>query len=96
MSSPLDIIVPIVMGAALLWWIGRSMSRQALLIATAVTLMVIVGVLLVQTPDGADARAVSSYCKNVAIAPGYVPGAPLHLAPDNPRDNNPQMIPFGG
>ncbi|MBN9596844.1 MAG: hypothetical protein J0G36_16005 [Afipia sp.] len=48
MSSPLDIIVPIVMGAALLWWIGRSMSRQALLIATAVTLMVIVGVLLVQ------------------------------------------------
>ncbi len=49
MSSPLDIIVPILMGAALLWWIGRNMSRQAMLIATAVTLAIIVAVLLVQS-----------------------------------------------
>jgi hypothetical protein len=48
MSSPLDIIVPILMGAALLWWIGRGMSGRGLLIATAATLAVIAGVLLVQ------------------------------------------------
>ena len=48
MNSPLDIIVPILMCAALLWWIGRGMSKRSMLIATAVTLAVIVGVLLVQ------------------------------------------------
>lgn len=48
MKTPLDIIVPILMCAALLWWIGRGMSRQSMLIATAVTLAVIVGVLLFQ------------------------------------------------
>lgn len=48
MNSPLDIIVPILMGAALLWWIGRDMGGRSMLIATAVTLAVIVGVLLVQ------------------------------------------------
>ena len=48
MNSPLDIIVPILMGAALLWWIGRSMGGRSMLIATVVTLAVIVGVLLVQ------------------------------------------------
>lgn len=48
MNTPLDIIVPIVIGAALLWWIGRGMSRQSMLIATAVTLAVIVGVLVFQ------------------------------------------------
>ncbi|MBB5051057.1 MAG: hypothetical protein Q7V17_14805 [Afipia sp.] len=48
MNSPLDIIVPILMGAALLWWIGRGMGGRSMLIATAVTLAVIVGVLLVQ------------------------------------------------
>ena len=51
MNSPLDIIVPILMGAALLWWIGRSMGGRSMLIATAVTLAVIVGVLLVQNAD---------------------------------------------
>lgn len=52
MSSPLDIIVPILMGAALLWWIGRGMGGRAMLIATAVTLAVIVGVLVVQNAGG--------------------------------------------
>jgi len=48
MNSPLDIIVPVLMGAALLWWIGRGMGIRAMLIATAVTLAVIAGVLLIQ------------------------------------------------
>jgi len=48
MKSSLDIIVPVLMGAALLWWIGRGMSGRSMLIATAVTLAVIVGVLLLQ------------------------------------------------
>jgi len=48
MNSPLDIIVPVLMGAALLWWIGRGMGGRAMLIATAATLAVIAGVLLVQ------------------------------------------------
>ncbi|HAO41827.1 MAG TPA: hypothetical protein DEA80_18380 [Afipia sp.] len=48
MSTPLDIIVPVLMGAALLWWIGRGMGGRSMLIATAVTLAVIVGVLLIQ------------------------------------------------
>ena len=48
MSTPLDIIVPILMGAALLWWIGRGMGGRAMLMATAATLAVIVGVLLFQ------------------------------------------------
>jgi low affinity Fe/Cu permease len=44
----LDILVPVVMCAALLWWVGRSLSTQAMLLATAVTLAVIAGVMLVQ------------------------------------------------
>lgn len=52
MNSPLDLIVPIVMGAALLWWIGRGMGGRAMLIATAATLAVIAGVLLVQNAGG--------------------------------------------
>ncbi|CAN5395155.1 hypothetical protein BH10PSE10_BH10PSE10_11450 [soil metagenome] len=52
MSTPLDIIVPVVMCAALLLWIGRGMSGRAMLIATAVTLAVIVGVLLIQNHIG--------------------------------------------
>lgn len=49
MSTPLDIIVPVLMCAALLWWIGRGMSARSMLIATAATLAVIVGVLLIQS-----------------------------------------------
>jgi hypothetical protein len=44
----LEIVVPVVMCAALLWWIGRGLSGRAMLIATAVTLVVIVGVLYAQ------------------------------------------------
>jgi low affinity Fe/Cu permease len=48
LNSSLDIIVPTLMCAALLWWIGRGMSTRSMLIATAVTLAVIAAVLLVQ------------------------------------------------
>lgn len=48
MNTSLDIIVPVLMCAALLWWIGRGMSGRSMLIATAVTLAVIVAVLLIQ------------------------------------------------
>ena len=42
----LDIIVPVVMSCALLWWIGRGLSWTARLATAAVTLVLIVGVLL--------------------------------------------------
>jgi hypothetical protein len=41
----LDIVIPILMCAVLLWWIGRGLSLQSMLIATAVTLAVIVGII---------------------------------------------------
>jgi hypothetical protein len=44
----LDIIVPVVMGCALLWWVGRGMSWTTRLVVTAVTLAVIVGVVLLE------------------------------------------------
>ncbi len=44
----LDILVPVLMLAALLWWIGRVLSTRAMLLATAATLAVIAGVMLVQ------------------------------------------------
>ena len=52
MNTSLDVIMPVLMGAALLWWIGRRMSGRSLLITTAVTLAIIVGVLLVQNSIG--------------------------------------------
>lgn len=48
MGIPLDIIVPVLMGAALLWWIGRGMSARSILITVAVTLGAIVAILFVQ------------------------------------------------
>lgn len=42
----LDIIVPVIMGCALLWWIGRGMSWTARLVAATVTLAVIVCIVL--------------------------------------------------
>ena len=42
----LDIIVPVVMSCALLWWVGRGMSWTARLAVTAITLAVIICVLL--------------------------------------------------
>ena len=44
----LDIIVPVIMGCALLWWVGRGMSWTTRLAVTAVTLVVIIGILLVE------------------------------------------------
>ena len=41
-----DIVIPVLMGCALLWWIGRGLSWTARLATAAVTLVLIVGVLL--------------------------------------------------
>ncbi len=45
--TSLDIIVPVLMAAALLWWIGRSLSLRAMLVTTVVTLALIVLLLAV-------------------------------------------------
>ena len=44
----LDILVPVLMCAALLWWIGRSLSLRAILVTTAITLALIAVVIAVQ------------------------------------------------
>jgi hypothetical protein len=45
---PLDIVIPILMGCALLWWIGRDMRWTTRLLVAAVTLALILTVLLVE------------------------------------------------
>jgi FtsH-binding integral membrane protein len=47
-----EILVPVLMCVALLWWIGRGMSVRAMSVATAVTLVVIVAVLMVSKWTG--------------------------------------------
>jgi ABC-type amino acid transport system permease subunit len=42
----LDIIVPVVMSCALLWWIGRGMSWTVRLAVTAIALAVIICIVL--------------------------------------------------
>jgi hypothetical protein len=42
----LNIIVPVVMSCALLWWVSRGMSWTARLVVTAITLVVIIAVVL--------------------------------------------------
>ena len=42
----LDIIVPVVMSCALLWWIGHGMSWTTRLTVTAITLAVIICIVL--------------------------------------------------
>jgi hypothetical protein len=42
----LDIIVPVIMSCALLWWVSRGISWTKRLVAVAVTLLVIICVLL--------------------------------------------------
>jgi hypothetical protein len=42
----LDIIVPVVMGCALLWWVSRGMSWTARLVVTVITLVVVICILL--------------------------------------------------
>lgn len=41
----LDVVVPVIMCCALLWWFGQGMSWTRRAAVTAVTLVVIVGVL---------------------------------------------------
>lgn len=43
-----DIVIPVLMGCALLWWIGRGIGWTAKLAVAAVTLAVIAVVLLVE------------------------------------------------
>jgi hypothetical protein len=43
-----DIVIPVLMGCALLWWIGRGMNWSTRLIVAAITLVVIMGVLLLE------------------------------------------------
>lgn len=43
-----DIVIPVLMGCALLWWIGRGMGWTKRLTVAAITLVVIVGILLVE------------------------------------------------
>ena len=50
--TSLDIVIPVLMCAALLWWIGRSLSLRAMLITTAVTLALIVALLFAQNYIG--------------------------------------------
>jgi hypothetical protein len=45
-ALPLDIIVPVVMSCALLWWVSRGMSWTTRLVVTVVTLVVIFFILL--------------------------------------------------
>jgi hypothetical protein len=44
----LDIIVPVVMSCALLWWVSRGMSWTTRLVVTVITLAVIIGNLLIE------------------------------------------------
>ena len=43
-----EIIVPVLMSCALLWWIGRSMNWITRLIVIAITLVIVVGVLIAE------------------------------------------------
>jgi 1,4-dihydroxy-2-naphthoate octaprenyltransferase len=42
----LDILVPVLMGAALLWWVSRGMSWTRRLVAVVVALLVVLAVVL--------------------------------------------------
>ena len=42
----LDILMPVLMGCALLWWVSRGMTWTTRLAVTAVTLVVIVAVVM--------------------------------------------------
>jgi low affinity Fe/Cu permease len=45
---PLEIIVPVLMYCAMLWWIGRRFSWTQRLAVTAVTLVLIIIIVLLQ------------------------------------------------
>jgi hypothetical protein len=42
----LDILVPVMMGCAMLWWVSRGMTWTTRLIVVAITLVLIVCILL--------------------------------------------------
>ncbi|TYO67260.1 hypothetical protein FXV83_06485 [Bradyrhizobium hipponense] len=44
----LDLVVPVLMYCALLWWVGRGMSWPARLATAVVTLALVICVLLVE------------------------------------------------
>jgi len=44
----LNILIPVVMGCAMLWWIGRRMSLTRRLVVAAITLAVIICVMLLE------------------------------------------------
>lgn len=44
----LEIIGPVVMSCALLWWVSRGMTWSARLVVAAITLAVIIGLLLIE------------------------------------------------
>jgi hypothetical protein len=44
----LDIIVPVVMSCALLWWVSRGMSWTARLVVTVITLAVIICIVVLE------------------------------------------------
>jgi hypothetical protein len=50
--SLLDIVAPILLSAALLWWVSRGMPWRFVLVATAITLAVIVGVVAIERNIG--------------------------------------------
>ncbi|SEI01356.1 hypothetical protein [Tardiphaga sp. OK245] len=43
-----DIVIPVLMGCALLWWIGRGMNWTMRLVVAGITLVVIMGILLLE------------------------------------------------
>jgi hypothetical protein len=42
----LDIIVPVIMSCALLWWVGRGMTWTTRLVVAVVTLVLVICILL--------------------------------------------------
>lgn len=46
-----EILVPLLMGCALLWWIGKGMTWPTRIAVIAVTLAIVVGVVLFERPS---------------------------------------------
>lgn len=45
---PLEIVVPVVMGCALLWLISRGMNWSTRLVVATITLVIVIGIILVE------------------------------------------------
>ena len=46
--TPLDIVMPVMMYCAMIWWLSRRMSRTRLLAITAVTLALVLIVIALE------------------------------------------------